>query len=238
MVVAGLAIWALGLYVATRFPERHFTPAPRQRWRESLSIFRRGARLARRDREILLVFAATLLVNGAAEGFGRLREKRLVELGFPEALEPIAWLTGLGVLSLAAGALTLRSLETRIDGEAAAPRIYAAACFVGAFGAAVLALAPDAVTGMAGALLVAGVAWPVTRTVGVIWVNRRTSSDVRATVQSFLAQAEYVGEISLGIALGLLARGAGIPVAMLGSCLLVASAGVLVARSRAGRGSG
>jgi hypothetical protein len=69
----------------------------------------------------------------------------------------------------------------------------------------------------------------------VIWVNRRTSSDVRATVQSFLAQAEYLGEISFGIALGILAQGAGIPVAMLGSCALVGFAGVLVACSRAGR---
>jgi hypothetical protein len=235
IVAAGLAMWALGLYVAMRFPERNFTPAPGRRWRESLSIFRRGLDLARRDREVLLVFAATVLINGAAEGVGRLRDKRLIELGFPEALEPIAWLTGLGILTLGVGALALRVVEARIDGEAVAPRIYAAACFIGSVGVAVLALAPDAVTGMAGALLVSGIAWTVTRTVGVIWVNRRTSSDVRATVQSFLAQAEYLGEISFGIALGILAQGAGIPVAMLGSCALVGFAGVLVACSRAGR---
>ncbi|MGH7339742.1 MAG: MFS transporter, partial [Candidatus Rokuibacteriota bacterium] len=220
MVAAGLAMWALGLYVATRFPERNFTPTPRQRWRESVSIFRRGIDLARRDRDILLVFAATVLVNGAAEGFGRLHDKWLVELGFPETLEPIAWLTALGVLTLGVGALVLRLVEMRIDREAVAPRIYSAACLVGALGMAVLALAPDAVTGMAGVLLVRGIAWTVTRTVAVIWVNRRTASDVRATVQSFLA------------------RGGGIPVAMLGSCVLVASAGVLVARSRAGRIAG
>ena len=238
IVAAGLAMWALGLYVATRFPERGFAPTPRQRWRESVSIFRRGVDLAQRDREVLLVFAATVLINGAAEGFGRLHDKRLVELGFPEAFQPIAWLTALGVLSLGVGALALRIVEARIDVEAVAPRLYAATCFIGAAGVAVLALAPDAVTGMAGALLVSGIAWPVTRTVGVIWVNRRTSSDVRATLQSFLAQAEYVGEISLGIALGILAQGAGIPVAMMGSCVLIGSAGVLVARSRAGRMAG
>jgi hypothetical protein len=88
---------------------------------------------------------------------------------------------------------------------------------------------------MAGVLLVEGVAWPVTRCVSVIWVNRRATSDVRATVQSFLAQAEYLGEISLGILLGILAQATSIAVAMTGSCALAVCAGALVARSRTGR---
>ena len=61
----------------------------------------------------------------------------------------------------------------------------------------------------------------MTRTVSVIWVNRRATSDVRATVQSFLAQAEYFGEISLGFGLGVLAQATSIGLAMLGSCALV-----------------
>ena len=73
----------------------------------------------------------------------------------------------------------------------------------------------------------------MTRTVSVIWVNRRATSDVRATVQSFLAQAEYLGEISLGFGLGVLAQATSIGVAMLGSCALVACAGLLAIRSRA-----
>jgi hypothetical protein len=82
---------------------------------------------------------------------------------------------------------------------------------------------------------VQGIAWPVARCVSVIWVNRRVTSDVRATMQSFLAQAEYMGEISLGVMLGILAQATSISVAMLGSCALVAYAGVLIARSHAGR---
>ncbi len=62
-----------------------------------------------------------------------------------------------------------------------------------------------------------------------------TASDVRATVQSFLAQAEYFGEILLGIGLGLLAQATSIAVAMMGGAALVTCAGVLVLRSRAGR---
>jgi hypothetical protein len=42
-------------------------------------------------------------------------------------------------------------------------------------------------------LFVAGIAVPLTRIFGTIWVNRQTTADVRATVHSFLAQAEIPG---------------------------------------------
>jgi MFS family permease len=234
IVLSGAAMWALGALVAARFGERRFAPTRTARWRESVSILRRGVGLARADREIRLVLAATILTNGAAEGFGRLYAKRLVELGFPGEVDPIVWLTGLGLVALLLGAVALRSVEARIEGAGVARRFYAAACFAGALGLVVLAAAPDVATGMAGVLVVEGIAWRVTRTVGVVWVNRRTTSDVRATVQSFLGQAEYLGEITLGIGLGILAQATSIPTAMLGSCALVAGAGVLVARSRHG----
>jgi hypothetical protein len=231
IVISGASMLLLGLFVVARFTEQHFTPTRQNRWRESVSIFRRGIDLARRDHEILLVFAATLLVNGASEAFGRLYAKQLVELGFPQEPEPIVWFTALGLVTLAVGALALRVVEARIDGTGAARRLYAGACFVGAFGLVGLANAPDEIVAMAGVVLVEGIAWPVTRCVSVIWVNRRTTSDVRATVQSFLAQAEYLGEISLGITLGILAQATTIAVALMGSCALAAGAGTLVSRS-------
>jgi MFS transporter, DHA3 family, tetracycline resistance protein len=234
IVVSGLAMLALGLFVVARFPERHFIPTRKRRWRESASIFRRGVDLARRDREILLVFAATILINGAGDAFGRLFPKRLIELGLPEKPDPIVWLTALGLVTLALGALALRVLEARMDDVGVGRRVYAAACFIGALGLAILALAPDDLTAMAGVLLVGGISWTVTRCVSVIWINRRATSDVRATVQSFLAQAEYLGEIFFGIGLGVLAQATSIAVAMLGACALVAAAGVLVVRSRGG----
>lgn len=67
----------------------------------------------------------------------------------------------------------------------------------------------------------------------MLWGNRRTASDVRATVQSFLAQVEYLGETICGVALGALAQGTTITVAFVSACGLVASAGVMVVRSAA-----
>ncbi|MDJ0789663.1 MAG: MFS transporter [Myxococcota bacterium] len=233
IVVSGLAMAALGLGVALGFREVHFTPAPRsERMSAAVGLFRRGVALARSDREILLVFAATVLINGAAEGFGRLEAKHLVALGLPQTPDPIVWLTALGLASLLLAALALRVVEAGIDGRNAAPRIYAAACAVGALGVGLFALAPDARFGLAGALLVRGIGFSVTRVVSVIWVNRRATSEVRATLQSFLAQAEYLGEIVLGISLGVVAQLAGVPLAVAIAASLLAVAGVLVVRSR------
>jgi MFS family permease len=235
IVVAGATMIVLGLYVIVRFTEHEFTPTRENRWQESVAIFRRGVKLARYDREIMLVFGATLLVNSGAEAFDRLFPKRLVDLGFPDEPDPIVWFTALGVATLAVGAVALHIVEARIDGVGVARRVYAFACFAGALGLVVLAHAPDDVTGMMGVLLVGGVAWTVIRSVSVIWVNRRATSDVRATVQSFLGQVESMGEIGGGLALGVLAQASTITVALTCSCALVGAAGLLVVRSTAGR---
>jgi hypothetical protein len=129
------------------------------------------------------------------------------------------------------GAVAVWIIAARITGVGVARRVYAAACGIAAFGVLLLAAAPDAVTGSAGVLLVAGIGWTVTRAVGAIWVNWRASSEVRATVPSFLAQVEYLGEIVCGIVLGILAQATSIRGALAGACALVVWAGVVVARS-------
>lgn len=191
--------------------------------------------LARRDREILVVFVATFLVNGAADTFGRLYPKQLVGLGFPNQPDSIVWFTGLGIVTLVAGALALQIVEARIAGAGVARRAYAAGCGIGALGVLLLAVAPDPITGSAGVLLAAGISWTVTRAVGVIWVNSRTTSEVRATVQSFLSQVEYLGEILCGVALVVLVQATSITGALVGASALVACAGLVVIRVLAGR---
>jgi MFS family permease len=232
IVVSGTAMALLGLFVAARFGEDNFIPAREQRWSASLTICRRGLVLARRDHEILLVFAATLIINGAGI-VTWLFPRQLVNLGFPNHL--ILWYTALGILASAAGVVVLHIVEARIDSVGVARRTYALTCFIGALGLIVLAYAPNALVGGVGVLLVSGIAFNVTRAVSVIWVNRRTTSDVRATVHSFLSQAETIGEILGGLALAVLAGVAGISVALITSGALIAFVGVIVARSRADR---
>jgi MFS family permease len=232
IVVSGAATAALGLYVAERFGEDNFRPMRGHRWNASLSIFRRGAALARGDHEILLVLAATTLIN-AASMVTWLFPRQLIDRGFPS--DPVLWYTALGIVSFAVGAVALRIVEAHIDREPVARRAYALACFVGAGGLIVLATAPDALIGCIGVLLISGVSLNVTRAVSVIWVNRRTTSEVRATVHSFLSQAECAGEIASGFPLAVVAQAAGIPAALMTSGALISCVGAMVGRRRAGR---
>jgi MFS family permease len=233
VVASGVAMAALGAVVALRFPERRFTPADTgRRWREAASVLGRGVALARRDREILLVLVAWLLVNGSAEGYGRLLQKRLVLLGFG-AERPIVWFTALGLAFLAVGAVALRAVEARITGPGVARRLSVGGCALGLVGLVVFAAAPDPRWAVAGALAVSGVTRPVLRAVSEIWVNRRATSDVRATMGSFLSQAEHLGEITFGLLLAAVAQASSLPAAVLGSAVLIAVAGAVVSRARA-----
>ncbi len=231
IVTSGLATIALGAYVAVRFPEHKFVRSTSHRWSVGISTLRRGISVARTNRVVLLLFAATFLVNGSAEIFGRLRAKQLVELGFPASPDPIVWYTALGIAALLVGVVAVRMIESHISGVGIARRSFAAACLLGAFGIGVLAFAPDPITASIGVLLVSGVSLTLARVIGSIWLNRQVPSEVRATVHSFLAQAEYLGEIVCGFALAIVAASAGIPAALLGGVGLMALTGVAVLRS-------
>jgi MFS transporter, DHA3 family, tetracycline resistance protein len=226
VVVSGAAMAAAGLYVAARFTEDNFTPVRTHLWKASLSILQRGVSLARRDRQILLMLVATTLINGASI-VTLLFPRQLVDLGFPS--DPVLWYSAFGVASFVIGAAALRIVEARIDGAGAARRAYTFACVTGVLGLIVLASAPDALVGGVGVLLASGVAFNVTRAVSVIWVNRRTVSEVRATVHSFLSQAECAGEIVSGAALAVLARAAGTAGVLIASAAVVAFTGAIVA---------
>src|SRR5205823_5819877 len=146
MVFAGAAMLLLGLYVVFRFHEQRFVPTSARRWSTSWSILVRGSTLVRRSRAILVMFAATFLVNGAATS-GRLQARRLVDLGFPS--DPLVWFTALGVLTLLVGAIAFRVVQRRIEGVETTLRGYVMACAVGAVGLIGLAGAPEKVSGSA-----------------------------------------------------------------------------------------
>ena len=235
IVTAGAVFIALGVAVAVIFPEHGFTRADGDHLATSIRIFRSGLALARRDRQILLVLAATLLLNSGAEAIDRLFFRHLVDLGLPSNPDPVVWITALTIVGSLAGVLALRFVEARIDGDGAPRRLYVMSVGLAVVGTAVMAAAPEVLSGLAGTFLTRGIAWAVIPVVAATWVNRRATSEVRATVQSFLGQAESIGEISGGIALGAVAETSGIPLAYTFAASLFFLAALLVWRSSAGR---
>lgn len=232
IVVSGVIMALLGVLVAARFTETNFTPTTEQRWHAARAIFEQGIALARHDHDIRLMLASTLIINGASM-VAWLFPKQLVDVGFPNY--PVLWYTALGILAAAVGAIALRIVEAHIDGVGFARRLYALACFIGVVGMLLLAFAPNALIGSVGVLLITGIAFSVTRAISVIWVNRRTRSEMRATVHSFLSQAESVGEIVSGFALAILAGAAGSAATLVSAGALMALTGVIVARARVDR---
>jgi MFS family permease len=231
IVIAGSAMLLLTGYVIIRFTEEHFVRLRTARWSTSWTIFKRGLALVRRSPAILRIFLATFLINGASDAGGRLAPKQLLDLGLPARLDPIIWLTGLGFIALVIGALALRLVAKRVDGQHAR-HSYAVAAAIGAVGMVGLAIAPNSLAASTCLLLVSGIAVPLTRIIGVIWVNARTTSEVRATTHSFLAQAEYLGEVTCGLTIALIATLTTLPLALTTSATLFALTATLMRRAK------
>ncbi|MGY4767950.1 hypothetical protein ACXC9Q_13635 [Kribbella sp. CWNU-51] len=163
----------------------------------------------------------------ASDAAGRLTQKQLLDLGLPTDPDPIVWFTGLGVVGLFVGAIALRVVARRIDGDHARTD-YALAAVAGVVSMLLLAFARDPVVGAIAVVLLAGIVNPLTRVIGTIWVNARTTAGVRATTHSFLAQLEYLGEIVCGVTIAAIARLTTLPLALAACAVLFAATAVLM----------
>ena len=238
IIVAGLGMVGLGLLVVARWPEsRRPTAGSGSRSRATMAIVRQGLRVARRDRVVRLVLVATVLVHGGAQGFGRLFELHLIDLGMPSSPAPIVWFAGISLVAAALGATTLYWMERRIGRGDVARSAYVAASGIGATGLVVFAHAPTASSAVVGSLLIKGLGLPTIRVASTILVNRRTTSDARATVHSLLSQAENLGEIVFGLLLAAMVTTTSPTITLLGSAVLIALAGATVSAAPDTHGS-
>lgn len=129
--------------------------------------------------------------------------------------------------------MVLRLVHLRLGGRAAPLHLHVAGGLAAALGALLFAGAPSPSAAVLGVLLVSGLADPIVRVAATIWVDRRTSRPIRATVHSFLSQAEQGGEAACGLALGALAGLVAVPtVLMVSAALFVAAAAVAGATAR------
>lgn len=232
IVTAGAAMLALGAWWAVAFVERNFVRVRQDHLRTAWAIAVRGARLAVRDRTLLMLVVVTVLVNGAADSFARIFPVSLDEHGLPAGTSGTVWFTTISVAGYACAALALRAVQQRLHSDRGARTSLALSCVMGLISLALLGVAPSLAWAVAAVLLANGLAMPLMRTVTTIWVNRRTTSDIRATTHSFLAQAEYCGEILCALILAGLAGVTGTGGAMLLAALLFAVSACIVAWPR------
>ena len=241
LVIAGALTLAFAAYLAGAMAETAFGRETSDRriaggaWREARSIWRHGAALTLRRRMLLGVVSSAVIAGFAGEAIERLDTLRLVTLGLPDydggeavVFFGVVWFVMAG-LSIPVMVWLRRRLATRDTPRDA--RLLVRLLAVSSVGALALAISPIFALALAGWTIL-DVAGETTYPLAEAMANREASSGVRATVISFLGQAEALGQVLGGVTLGLVAQFVSVPVALATAAGLLAVAAVPVAIAR------
>ena len=238
LVVVGTLSLAFAVYLSVTMTETAFERGSRSglsargAWREALTILRHGAALALRRRTLLAVVSAAAITGFASEAIERLDTLRLVELGLPDydGGEAVLFFGVVWFIMAALSIPVMVWLRRRLASPDTArdARLLARLLIVAGAGALALAVSPIFAVALAG-WTVLDVAGETTYPLAEAMANREASSGVRATVISFLGQAEALGQVIGGVSLGLVAQYVSLPVALAVAAGLLAVAAIPVA---------
>ena len=244
LVVVGALSLVFAAYLAVAMTETGFMRGSRSglsargAWREALTILRHGAALAVRRRTLLAVVSAAAITGFASEGIERLDTLRLVELGLPDydGGEAVLFFGVVWFIMAALSIPVMIWLRRRLASPDTArdARLLARLLVVAGAGALALAVSPIFAVALAGWTIL-DVAGETTYPLAEAMANREATSGVRATVVSFLGQAEALGQVIGGVSLGLVAQYVSLPVALGVAAGLLAVAAVPVAVAARGR---
>lgn len=247
MAVMGLIAIAAAGYLAVVMPEAGFTSPRRgsrrgaaahvQRtsaWTEAVTLWKRGARLVRRNPSLLAVTLSAAFAAGAWEANDRLSALRLFELGLVEldGREAVLFFGAVWFVMSALAIPMMSWLHRRLERTEADERsgrgdalLLARLLTIAAVGTVALALSPVFAVALVG-WAVLDVAGETAYSLTEAMANRHAEPSVRATVVSFVSQSQAVGEVAVGLGLGVVAQLVSVPVAL-------TAAGVLFAVSAA-----
>ncbi|MEO1064685.1 MAG: MFS transporter [Actinomycetota bacterium] len=231
MVAAGLGLVATGLALAAAMTEHGFARRSERRWRSFVDTLSQGAGVTRRSPSLRLLVGATLAAGFGSEVIDRLDIRRMEEVGLPEQVDAVVLVGAMGAATAVLSFALMGYVERRLDDGAAGwwyarISVGAAALVVAAALSPVLAVVVAAFVGQAALRRALDPIWTG-------WANREATSEVRATVLSFVGQADAGGQIVGGVALGALAATAGLPTALVVAGLLHLVAAALARRDRA-----
>lgn len=209
IVAGGAGLIALALFLALLMPERGFAPTPQADRNSFLKLahtFGAGLGVVRASPILLTILAVILFRGASSEAFDRLWQAHFVaNLTFPSLgqLSPIVWFgiiaAAARILSLGSTEIVRRRVDTATHGGAARTLFIVHAILI----AATVGLGLAGNFGLAvAAYLLATVCRNTSYPVYTAWINQQTAPRVRATVLSMTAQADALGQIAGGPALG------------------------------------
>ncbi len=230
LVAVGAVLIGWGIVLTIGMPEtgfeRHVASA-RQRVRQLLG---EGLQASRRP-GLRILLIATVATGFASEAVDRLAVARLDEVGLQDTISPALLIGGSAVVQSVAAIVLLFVFGQRLAG----PQLVTAMVILNALtavGVGVLAQGGLLAIGLSG-MVVQGTTRSIARTVTTGWTNHFTNRSNRATVHSFVGQAQSLGEISGGIILGIIAQQAGIGLALTTSAALYLVASIWTRRGHA-----
>lgn len=209
VVAGGIGISMIGLCLILVMPETGFKPRPRgdrNTFQHMLQTARDGAGMVRRRPALLTILAIGAVYGVFSEGFDRLSTAHMLDnFTFPDfgGFQPIVWLGAIRILMMLLSAGVIEGLRKRIDTNNHHVVARALFFFYAILGSAVVAF------GLAGsfwlavvASMVASLARRISDPIYTAWVNQRIDPQVRATVISLSSQANALGQIVGGPAVG------------------------------------
>jgi len=231
VLLTGVALIVWGIVLTVLMPEDGFSRTEGEGWAEFRAMLIGGWNHATGIRALRILAVVTVVGGVAKEAIDRLDIKRLVDVGMPEDLDE-ALIVGVLVsarLLLGAGLLVIAQRKAR--GQQVVTAM--AALLLGVAGGIAL-LAHVELLWVAGlGLVLQGGFHSATTPLVAIWTNTFASSQARSTIHSFIGQAESIGEVIGGIALGTTAQIFTVPIAMTVSLILFAGTAVYATTARA-----
>ncbi len=208
----GLIYAAWGVVLVVRMPETNFVRTAGEGWRGFLQMLQRGWAQSYQVRPLRILVIAVFIGGLAKEAIDRLDIQRLVDVGLPDDINEVLVVGALVAANSLIGAGMLNIAKKRARGASVVPAMTA---LLAGVAGGILMLAHAQILGLAGlGLILQGGFFLTTVPLVTTWANTFAASENRATVHSFVGQAEAFGEILGGITLGALAQAASVPTAM------------------------
>jgi MFS transporter, DHA3 family, tetracycline resistance protein len=238
LVVGGALYLVLALGLAWVMPEQGFhgaSPEERGSWQAMFHTARQGLQLVRKSSVLQALLVISIFLGAWSEGFDRLWTKHLLDhfilppLG---SFKPVVWF---GIIEAVSMILTLGMSELtrrRVDTQSQAVVRTLFVFHVLLMGSVIVfALAPTFIMALI-ALWVATALRATYTPLYATWLNQHTTSNVRATILSIAGQADSIGQIAGGPAVGVIGTLYTVRAALLASGLMLLPASLLYGRAR------
>ena len=239
IVAGGVAMLAIGVALALVMPETGFSPHQTTETggvRAFAATARRGAREVRGHPVLLLLLGVAFTYGAWTESFDRLWVAQFLSIGLPDALRDVTTIGLLTGVAFLAGIVTSELAARRLG--AAPSRTLARVLAALNVGLLISALAFSLVGSFAlacGAYLGIVALRSLVGPLQSVWINRTiVDSSVRATTLSMVSQADAVGQVVGGPAIGGLATAVSLRAGLAVGALMLVPAALLTrtARSR------